>query len=214
VAKKTPAVMAKKSADVVAKKTPAAVAKKSAAVVAKKTPEMEREALHHINYGVYIVSSVQDGRANAQVANAVIQVCSEPPAVAVCLNKNNLTHEYVTASRLFAVSVLSEQTPMPFIGRFGFKSGRDIDKLEGVETLPGATGIPVVKQHATAYLEVKVERELDVWTHTVFAGKVVAAHVLSDGIPMTYSYYQDVKRGVTPRSAPSYVAPQEEKAKK
>jgi len=183
-------------------------------VAKKNPPAMEREALHHINYGVYIVSSVKDGKANAQVANAFIQVCSEPPAVAVCLNKNNLTHEFVTASRRFAVSVLSEETPLQFIGRFGFKSGRDIDKLEGIETKPGATGVPVVTQHATAYLEVEVERELDVWTHTVFAGKVIAAGVLSDGTPMTYSYYQGVKRGVTPKSAPSYVAPEKPKKEK
>jgi ferric-chelate reductase [NAD(P)H] len=183
--------------------------------VAKKAPtEIQHEALHHINYGLYIVSSLRDGKANAQVANAFIQVCSEPPAVAVCLNKNNLTHEFVSVSRVFAVSVLSEETPLQFIGRFGFKSGRDIDKLEGVETKPGATGVPVVTQHATAYLEVEVERELDVWTHTVFAGKVVAAGVLSAGVPMTYSYSQDVKRGVTPRSAPSYVAPEKEKTGK
>ena len=167
------------------------------------------EALHHIGYGLYLVSSVSDGRANAQVANALIQVCAEPPAVAVCLNKDNLTHEYVARSRRFAASVLSEQTPLQFIGRFGFKSGRDIDKLEGVETVQGVTGVPIVMPHAVSYLEVEVQRELDVWTHTLFAGRVVAAHVLSNDPPMSYAFYHDVKRGVTPKNAPSYVAHQD-----
>ncbi len=175
------------------------------------TPVMQPEALHHIGYGMYIVSSVKDGRANAQVANTVFQVCSEPAALAVCLNKQNLTHEYVASSRRFVASVLSEQAPLEFIGRFGFRSGRDIDKLAGIETKLGATGVPVVTQNATAYLEVEVERELDVWTHTLFVGKVVAAGVLSDGVPMSYAYYHQVKQGLTPRSAPSYVAPQKEK---
>ncbi len=172
---------------------------------------IQTEALHHISYGMYIVSSVRDGRANAQVANTVFQVCSEPAALAVCLNKQNLTHEYVSASRRFVASVLSEQTPLEFIGRFGFRSGRDVDKLDGVKTQPGATGVPVVTENATAYLEVEVDRELDVWTHTMFVGKVVAAGVLSDGVPMSYAYYHQVKKGLTPRSAPSYVAPQKEK---
>ena len=188
-----------------------AVEAPAAAQPAQVPQSMQPEALHQIGYGMYVVSSVRDGRANAQVANTVFQVCSEPAALAVCLNKQNLTHEYVAASRRFAASVLSEQTPLEFIGRFGFRSGRDIDKLAGIETQLGATGVPVVTQNATAYMEVEVERELDVWTHTIFVGKVVAAGVLSDGVPMSYAYYHQVKRGLTPRSAPSYVAPQKEK---
>ena len=172
--------------------------------------QMQPEALFRIGYGLYVVSSMHEGRANAQIANALIQVCSDPAAVAVCLNKKNLTHEYVAASRLFVASVLSEEAPLPFIGRFGFKSGREMDKLDGVDTLPGATGVPVVTQHATAYLEVEVERELDVWTHTLFAGRVVAARVLNEGTPMSYAFYHSVKRGVTPRSAPSFVVQHKE----
>lgn len=166
----------------------------------------EPEALHHIGYGMYVVSAASKGRANAQVANALMQVCADPVSVAVCLNKQNLTHKYVAASRRFAASVLSEGAPLSFIGRLGFKSGRDIDKLESVETVAGVTGIPIVTQYATASLEVEVKKELDVWTHTLFVGTVVASRVLGDGVPMSYGFYHSVKRGVTPKSAPSYVA--------
>ncbi len=173
---------------------------------------LELEALHRVGYGLYIVSSVQDGRVNGQIANALIQVCADPAAVAVCLNKHNLTHGYVASSRKFVASVLSEDAPLPFIGRFGFKSGRDMNKLEGVQTLVGVTGIPIVTEHAAAYLEVEVERELDVWTHTLFVGRVVGAGILNDSAPMSYAYYHDIKRGVTPRSAPSYVEHHKEEA--
>ena len=105
---------------------------------------LELESLHRVGYGLYIVSSVQDGRVNGQIANALIQVCADPAAVAVCLNKHNLTHGYVASSRKFVASVLTEDAPLPFIGRFGFKSGRDVNKLEGVQTVVGVTGIPIV----------------------------------------------------------------------
>ncbi|MBN1152782.1 MAG: rubredoxin [Dehalococcoidia bacterium] len=173
---------------------------------------MQPEALHRIGYGLYVVSSTKDGRANAQIANALIQVCAEPAAVAVCLNKSNLTHEFVAASRKFAAATLSEQTPLQFIGRFGFKSGRTLDKLEGVDTVVGVTGVPVVTKHAIAYIEAEVDRELDVWTHTLFVGRVVAARVLNNDTPMSYAYYHDVKRGVTPKSAPSYVEHRKEES--
>ncbi len=174
--------------------------------------QLQPEALYQVGYGLYVVTSRKDGRANGQIANALIQVCAEPNAIAVCLNKKNLTHEYVASSRVFVASVLTESTPLPFIGRFGFKSGRDTDKLEGVAVETGVTGVPAVTQHCSAFLEVEVERELDVWTHTLFVGRLVGARVLNGERPMSYAYYHLIKRGVTPPSAPSFVAQKKEES--
>jgi ferric-chelate reductase [NAD(P)H] len=96
---------------------------------------------------------------------------------------------------------------LPFIGRFGFKSGRDTDKFEGVGYRLGSTGSPIVTDNATSYIEVKVTKEVDMSTHTIFIGDVVAAGVLTEEACMSYSYYHQVKRGTTPKAAPSYVAP-------
>jgi len=179
-------------------------------VNAENNAGLQPEALHHVGYGLYVVTSRKDSRANGQIANTVMQVCAEPIAIAGCLNMKNLTHEYIAASRVFVASVLSESAPLPFIGRFGFKSGRDTDKLEGLDVQTGVTGVPVVKPHCTAFLEAEVERELDVWTHTLFVGRLVGARILTGERPMSYAYYHDIKRGVTPPTAPSFVAHQKE----
>jgi len=50
-------------------------------------------------------------------------------------------------------------------------------------------------------VECKVVKKLDVGTHTIFVGEVVDADIVSSDEPMTYSYYHEVKRGTTPRSA-------------
>ena len=102
--------------------------------------------------------------------------------------------------------MLCEDPPLAFIGRFGFKSGRDGDKLAGVTYRLGATGSPAVIENAAAYLEVRVTKEVDMGTHTVFIGSVVTADVISDKPCMSYAYYHQVKRGTTPKAAPSYVA--------
>ena len=91
---------------------------------------MNKEAFRKISYGLYLVSSVKDGKFNGQIANSMFQVTSKPSTIAVSINKENLTHSYIQASRVFSVSILSEETPMTFIGLFGFKSGRDIDKFK------------------------------------------------------------------------------------
>jgi flavin reductase (DIM6/NTAB) family NADH-FMN oxidoreductase RutF/rubredoxin len=166
---------------------------------------MNLKALHSISYGLYVIGSRKGDRLNAQIANTVIQVSSQPPLISVCINKENLTHEYIKSSGAFSVSVLSQDTPLSFIGHFGFKSGREVDKLEGVNYKIGETQVPVVLDHALAYMEAKVTQEVDAGTHTDFIGQLVGAEVLRGGEPMTYAYYHQVKRGTTPKTAPSYI---------
>jgi flavin reductase (DIM6/NTAB) family NADH-FMN oxidoreductase RutF/rubredoxin len=172
---------------------------------------MDAKALYKIGYGLYVVTSKKGEKLNGQIANTVFQITSEPPTIAVSINKSNLTWEFIKESGVFAVSVLCQDTPLDFIGRFGFKSGRDTDKLEGINYKIGQTKAPIVTDNAVAYLEVEVSNEMDMGTHTVFAGRVINAEVLTDEVCMTYDYYHKIKRGTTPKTAPSYVA-EEKKA--
>ena len=167
---------------------------------------MDLRALHDITYGVYVVTSKADGRINGQAANTVFQISSEPATLAVSINKQNLTHGLIEKSRLFAVSVLPEETPISLIGQFGFKSGRDVDKFEGVKYESTENGIPyLTADDSLAYIEAKVIQEVDANTHTIFIGEVTDAKVLREGKPMTYAYYHQVKRGTTPPTAPTYI---------
>jgi len=163
------------------------------------------KTLHKLGYGMYVVASKQGDRLNAQIANTVFQITSEPPTVAVSINKSNLTHQFIQESKVFTVAVLCQDTPVSFVGHFGFKSGRDINKLEGVDYRIGKTGAPLVTENAVAYLEAEVIKEVDLGSHTIFIGSLVDADVISDEVCMTYDYYHQVKRGTTPRTAPSYI---------
>lgn len=163
------------------------------------------ETLHKISYGVYIIGSKKGGKLNGQIANTVFQITSDPPVIAVSINKQNLTHECISESGAFSVSVLTQDTPMQYIGIFGFKSGRDIDKFSQVKYKTGATGAPIALDNAVGYLEAKVISSVDAGTHTVFMGKVVEAEILSQAEPMTYAYYHQVKKGLSPKNAPTYI---------
>ncbi|MEA1964613.1 MAG: flavin reductase family protein, partial [Candidatus Aerophobetes bacterium] len=132
---------------------------------------MNLKALYKISYGLYVISSRKEGRLNGQIANTLFQVTAEPPSVAVSINKENLTHQFIEKSRVFAASVLSEDTSLNFIGHFGFKSGREIDKFTQVHYKIGKTGAPLVLDNTLACLEVRVIKEVDAGTHTIFIGK-------------------------------------------
>ncbi len=172
---------------------------------------MDTKALYSISYGLYIVGSIMGDKINAQIANTVIQVASEPPTISVCINKQNLTHEYIQNSKVFSVSVLCEDAPLGLIGNFGFKSGRDVDKFTDIDYKIGETGAPVVVEHTVSYMEVRMSKEVDVGTHTDFIGELVNAEVLQEKEPMTYAHYHKVKRGTTPKTASSYVEEKTEK---
>ena len=175
---------------------------------------MNLQALHRFSYGLYVVCSKKEGKFNGQIANTVFQVCAEPPIIAAALNKQNLTNEFVSASKVLAVSILSQETPLGFIGSFGFKTGRDVDKFKGVNYKMGETGVPIVLDNTLAYIEAKVINRMDVSTHTIFVGEIVAADVIKEGELMTYAYYQQVKRGTTPKTAPTYIEEKKEAATK
>jgi flavin reductase (DIM6/NTAB) family NADH-FMN oxidoreductase RutF/rubredoxin len=172
---------------------------------------MDPRALYKIGYGMYVVSSRLGEKINAQIANTVFQITSEPPTLAVSINKKNLTHEYILESKVFAASILCEDTPLLFISNLGFKSGRDANKFEGVNYKIGTTRAPIVLDNAAAYIEARVTQSLDVGTHTIFIGLVVDAAVLADKAFMSYAYYHEIKRGTTPKTAPSYVELKPEK---
>jgi flavin reductase (DIM6/NTAB) family NADH-FMN oxidoreductase RutF len=166
---------------------------------------MDLKVLRNCTYGLYVIGSRKGDRLNGQIANTVFQVTSEPPTIAVSINKQNLTHEFISESKVFTASILSQDTPLSFIGHFGFKSGREVDKLKDVNYRLGETKAPIMLDHSLAYLEAKVIHQVDVGTHTIFIGEVVGADVLGEGEPMTYAYYHQVKRGTTPKTAPSYI---------
>ena len=172
---------------------------------------MNIKAVQKICYGMYVISSKKGDKINGQIANTLFQITSEPPTVAVSINKQNLTHEYIMTSKAFAATIVSKDAPMNFIGNWGFKSGRDIDKFKDTKYKTGTTtGVPIVLDYATGYLECEVLSSTDVGTHTIFIGKVLDCEVLSEAEPMTYAYYHQIKGGKSPKTAPTYV--KEEKA--
>jgi len=165
---------------------------------------LDPKSLRKISYGVYVVTSGKDDRCNGQIANSVIQISSKPAMIAISINKQNYTHELIKETGVFAVSVLSEKTPLSFIGNFGIKCGRDFDKFADVKYQIGETGTRIVLNYSVAYIEAKVVNQIDAKTHSLFIGEIVDAKTLSDEPQMTYAFYHLVKRGTTPKSAPSY----------
>lgn len=164
------------------------------------------EALFRISYGLYIVSSGNKQSGNGFISNTVFQVTSDPIQFAVCCNKDNHTTEYIKSTGSFSVSVLHKETATDIFGRFGYKSGKNFNKLEGMNVIYGKTGVPIILNDCIAWLEFKVKQVTDVGTHLIFIGELIEAEITDElKEPITYTYYRQVKKGVAPKNAPTYI---------
>jgi len=166
---------------------------------------LDLDSLFKLCYGMYIVSANKAGAYSACIVNTVFQIVPEPPMLAMSLNKQSLTQEYIAESGVFAVSVLAEEAPLTFIGRFGFRSSRDVDKFKGIRYSTEFAQAPVILDYTATFLEVRVKQIVDIGTHFLFIAEITACQTLDDQkVPMTYCYYRDIKHGRTPRTAATY----------
>ncbi len=164
------------------------------------------EALFKVTYGLYIVSAGDNKSGNGFISNTVFQVTAEPPKFAACCNKNNFTSGLIERHGYFSVSVLNQKTNPDIFGRFGYKSGKDLNKFEGMNVKYGETGVPIIMNDTVAYLECKVVQQFDIGTHNLYIGELINAQIVNEtDEPMTYSYYRQVRKGYAAKNAPTYI---------
>jgi flavin reductase (DIM6/NTAB) family NADH-FMN oxidoreductase RutF len=164
------------------------------------------EALYKISYGLYLVTSGDRNKGNGFVSNTVFQVTSQPQRFAVCCNKDNYTASLIRQYKAFAVSILAQDASAELIGKFGYKSGKEIDKLAGTKVIFKETDVPVVLNDSLAFFECKLIETFDVGTHWIFIGELVCAEIIDETRePLTYAYYREVKKGFSPKNAPTYI---------
>lgn len=170
---------------------------------------MNTKIFRNMSYGVYIVGTMDGNRPTGCVANSIMQITSSPATVAASINHDNYTNQCIEKSGYFSFSILAENSPAELIGQFGFQSGKNVDKFDGVD-FEMAGNVPVIK-NTCGYVVCKVIDKMETATHTVFLGEVVDAHVYEgNGPEMTYGYYHKVVKGKSPKNAPTYLPEENE----
>ena len=152
---------------------------------------MDPKAMFKLSYGLFVLTTKFYNKDNGCIINTAIQAASEPNQISICVNKANLTHDMILQSKEFTVSVISEKASFDLFKRFGFQSGKDVDKFEGFadKVKRGANGIYYVTDGTNAYISVKVTKTEDLGSHTMFIGEITDMEVLSPDPSATYAYY-------------------------
>lgn len=151
---------------------------------------MNKEAMYKLSYGLFVLTAKEGKKDNGCIINTAIQAASAPNQLSICINKANATHDMIVNTGKFTVSVLSQAADFELFKRFGFQSGRDVDKFEGYEACRGGeNGIYYVTEGTNAYISAKADHMIDLGSHTMFIGEITDMDVLSKDPSVTYEYY-------------------------
>jgi len=148
-------------------------------------------ALFNIGYGLYVITSNDGKKDNGLIVNTVTQVTNTPNKIAVTINKENYSHHIIKQTGKMNINCLSEDAPFAVFEKFGFTSGRNVDKFADCEPLRSDNGLVFLPRYINSFMSLKVEQYVDLDTHGMFICTVTEARVLSDKPTMTYNYYQD-----------------------
>ena len=147
-------------------------------------------ALFKLGYGLYVVTTNDGTRDNGCIVNTVSQVAENPSRLAVCVNKKNYTDHIIEKTGKLNVNCLSVDAPFSVFERYGFQSGRSVDKFAGINVKRSDNGLVILPQYINAVMSLKVEQTVDLGTHHMYICTISEARVLSNHETMTYSFYQ------------------------
>ena len=150
---------------------------------------MDANALFKLSYGLFVLSAKDGEKDNGCIINTVMQVTDSPKQVCIAVNKQNFTCEMIQKTGKFNLSILSEKAQFDLFKQFGFQSGRNADKFDGIKCERSENGLLYLTEQSNAYLSCSVVSESDLGSHIMFVASVDDAAVLNDDPSVTYDYY-------------------------
>src|SRR5690349_23789733 len=109
---------------------------------------------------------------HGMTATAICSVSADPPTLLIIVNKTSRTHAFLEVGSAFSVNVLGEAQER-LADLFASKRSDPFDAASH-RLIDGRT--PILTE-AAAYLVCDLESKIDVHTHTIFVGRVVATGV-------------------------------------
>jgi len=145
--------------------------------------------MRNLSYGLFVCTARDGEKDNGCIINTVTQVASTPNRISIAVNKANYTHDMILKTRKFNVSILSEAAQFSTFQHFGFQSGRDVDKMAGIEFSRSENGIVYITNGCNGFISGDVYDAIDVGSHTLFLADVADGDVFDKTASATYAYY-------------------------
>ena len=164
------------------------------------TKRTDNNPLTRISYGLFALSTEMDGKQNACIINTVNMVANNPDLIMIAVNKANYSAETILKTKKCNISILTKHASFDLFKRFGFQSGRTVNKFEGFNDYKIAeNGINYLTKFANAYLSLEVKDVLDLGSHYGFMLYIKSSTLLNNEESVTYDYYQKNIKPIPPK---------------
>ena len=140
-----------------------------------------QQSLRMFSYGVYILSSVNEGEYCVSTITWASQASFEPPMISVCIKRNSASYEIVKKRGEFILHLLGDNQK-ELASTFFKPTIFENEKLNGQE-FSLANNLPLLKD-IPAYIQCKVVEILENGDHPLFLAEVVDAKINNDSDPL------------------------------
>jgi flavin reductase (DIM6/NTAB) family NADH-FMN oxidoreductase RutF len=146
--------------------------------------EKLRAAMRAWSAGVAVVTATHEGRQHGATVNSFTSISLEPAMLTITLQKSAHTHELISKSRAFGLTILSaEQSKISDL--FAGKMPEVKNRFSGLQTHTLVTGSPLL-MGGLAWLDCRVVETFDAGASTLFIAEALAAENMGDGQPLIY----------------------------
>jgi len=125
-----------------------------------------------------LVGSAHDGERNAMTTSWITQLSMEPVLIGIGVDNDAVTHRLISGSGAFTVNLWDAENTRVFV-KFSKPANDDGETLNDRAVSTSVTGAPIFDE-AIAWMDCEVRNTLDLGTHTLFVGEVVAASIRDD----------------------------------
>ncbi len=125
-----------------------------------------------------LVGSAHDGERNGMTTSWITQLSMEPVLIGIGVDNTAVTHRLISASGAFSVNLWDAENTRVFV-KFSKPANDDGTTLNDRPVSTVATGAPIFDE-AIAWMDCVVRDTLDLGTHTLFVGEIVAASINDD----------------------------------
>lgn len=147
-------------------------------------PEEFRQTMRHWTTGISIFASQHQGLIHGMTVSSFTSVALEPPQVLASIQKDTRTYELADQSGSFSITILSTDQ-QEISERFAGRMGEDQNRFEDLVVDTLITGSPFIRG-GLAYLDCQIRQRVDLGSHLVFIGEVVAVQEFDRLNPLLY----------------------------
>ncbi len=170
--------------------------------------ELPDELINRVTWKIPNALALVGSRAvderNAMTTSWITQLSMEPVIIGIGVENTAVTHRLITDGGSFTVNLWDAENTRPFV-KFSkpaayeaIADGTGTGTLNGWSVYEAATGAPVFVD-AAAWMDCEVRHSVNLGTHTLFMGELVAAGINDDDVRLasmsdTRMKYGGVKR--------------------